>query len=204
MPDESAAPELPTSARKLHVRVGLALVQTLRPLLYALLASSALLTFLAGEPSTHLPSWLATAAPALFGAFLIVFAIYRGMLMAAKRYPALLGFFQMGLGALVFVLMLPGQRQKMAEPPGDEIGALLGSSDPRARAVAAMAAGGDPQGQRYASQLVGLLEDGAPRVREESRRALVRLAGTDVATGKDDAAAAQAWRLEAQRRGWLK
>jgi hypothetical protein len=202
VPDDSAPEAVPISARKLHVRVGLAFIQTLRPLLYALLASSAALTFLAADPG-RLPSWLSSAAPALFGAFLLVFAVYRLKLMSARRYPALLGFFQIGLGALVFVLLLPGSRGSLESPPADDVAALLTSSDPRARAIAAEAAGGREGGQRYAAALVHLVGDREPRVRESARRALARLAGADVAAGKEDAAAESAWRDEARRRGWL-
>ncbi len=186
--------------KRLTVRVGLAFVQTLRPLLYVLLATSAVLTFLAGEPG-RLPEWLKGLAPAAFGLFLIAFAVYRLRMMAAKRYPALLGFFQLGLGVLVWVLLLPGQRQKLAA--GDDVTALLGSSDARVRAVAAEAAGGRENGQRYAPALVELLGDSQPHVRESARQALRRIAGTDPAAGQSEADAAQTWRLFARSHGWI-
>ncbi len=205
MPDETADVDVPTSPRRLSVRVGLAFVQTLRPLLYVLLAASAVLTFLAGEPG-RLPQWWAGAAPVLFGIFLVVFAVYRLKLVAAKRYPALLGFFQIGLMALVWVLLLPGQRQKMAALPegDDDVLTLLRSSDARVRAVAAEAAGARGDARRYAPALIPLLDDGAPRVRQAASGALVKLGGgVDVAAGKEGGAAGEAWREEARRRAWL-
>jgi hypothetical protein len=202
--EESDASAIPIPPRKLHVRVGLAVVQTLRPLLYVLLAAAATLTFLAGEDGGRkLPPWLLNAAPVLFGAFLVVFAVYRLKLMAAKRYPALLGFFQIGLAALVWVLLLPSQRQKIAaQNSGDDVQVLLRSQDPRVRSVAAEAAGYREGGQRYAAGLVDLLVDHDSRVREQARRSLARLAGSDPASGADDAKAAAIWREEAKRRGW--
>src|SRR2546430_13607723 len=129
---------------KLRVRSGLAFVQVLRPALYALLVLSALFTFWAGGDiaGKSLPQWTQKAAPAIFAVFLVVFAIYRFALVRAKRYPAATGLFQVGLGALIWVLLLPGTRQKMAPPyEADEVPALLSSADPRVRALAAEVAG---------------------------------------------------------------
>ena len=193
------------SPRKLRVRVGLAIVQVLRPLLYALLVAAAALTFFAGEPTPvrFLPAWLLGAAPWVFGAFVVVFAVYRSKLMAAKRYPALLGFFQIGLAALVWVLLLPSQRQKISPEGRDDVQTLLASPDPRVRAVAAEAAGHREHGQRYGAALVDLVSDNDAIVRSSARLALTRLAGSDVARGLDDDAASKAWRSEAARRGWF-
>src|SRR5438093_2885888 len=88
--------------RKLRVRVGLAFVRILRPALYLLLVASALFTFWAGGGigGRKLPHGAAAAAPVLFGVFLLVFAVYRLALVRAKKYPAAMGLFQIGLGAL--------------------------------------------------------------------------------------------------------
>ena len=198
--------EGPIAPRKLHVRVGLAFVQTLRLLLYALLVATAALTFFAGDPaiSRHLPTWIAQASPVLFGAFVIVFAVYRLKLMSARRYPALFGFFQIGLAALVWVLLLPGQRQKIDSVDRDDVQTLLASPDSRVRAVAAEAAGHRAGAQRYARALVDLTDDNDPVVRTSARQALSLIAGSDVAAGAADPEASKLWKAEATRRGWMR
>jgi hypothetical protein len=141
--------------RRLRVRVGLAFVRTLRPALYALLVCSALLSFWAGGEiaGRRLPGWAASLAPALFGVFLAIFAVYRLALVRARRYPAATGLFQIGLGVLVFVLLRPATRRQLSEraPPagGDDVTALLASPDPRLRAVAAELAGYRYGGARW-------------------------------------------------------
>src|SRR5438309_2623235 len=139
--------------RRLRTRVGLAFVRILRPALYALLVASALLTFWAGGSigGRELGSRVASAAPILFGIFLIVFAVYRLALVRAKKYPAATGLFQIGLGALVWVLLLPGSRQDIQREPSDDVQALLRSPDPRVRALAAEVAG-RRGATRYAAQ----------------------------------------------------
>jgi hypothetical protein len=197
-----ASEDRPVAPQRLSVRVGLAFVQTLRPLLYALLAASAALTFLAGTDvrGHRLPQGLLDLAPWLFAAFLVVFAVYRLKLVAARRYPALSAFFQIGLGALVFVLLLPSQR-KAASEGRDDVGAMLASSDSRVRAVAAEVAGYRAGGERYAPGLIELLSDGDAQVRAAARSSLVRVLGRDPAQGQPDEAAAEAFRAEAKRRG---
>lgn len=184
---------------KLKVRAGLAFVQVLRPALYALLVLSALFTFWAGgDIAGHaLPPWTQKAAPTVFAVFLVVFAVYRFALVRAKKYPAATGMFQVGLGALIWVMLLPGTRQKIA-PPGaqDEVVALMSSPDARARAVAAELAGYRGQGAKYGALLIDRLDDSDPAVRSAAHAALVRLAGTDAGPTAD------AWRTVAKQRGW--
>lgn len=193
---------------RLHVSGGLAFVQTLRPALYALLLGSAMLSFWAGgEIAGHrMPEWASGLAPLLFGVFLGIFAVYRLSLVRARRYPAATGLFQIGLGVLVFVLLLPGTRRQLSEQAApaaaDEIASLLAAGDPRVRALAAEVAGTRPGGQRWTGLLIGRLTDGDPRVRAASRAALSRLAGSDPAAGLSDEAAAARWRDEARGRGW--
>jgi len=62
-----------------------------------------------------------------------------------------------GLAALVWVLLLPGQRQKIDSLERDDVQTLLASPDSRVRAVAAEAAGHRQGAQRYARALVDLL-----------------------------------------------
>ncbi|MCA1825790.1 MAG: hypothetical protein ABR567_23185 [Myxococcales bacterium] len=185
---------------KLRVRAGLAFVQVLRPALYALLVLSALFTFWAGgDIAGHgLPSWTQVAAPTLFAVFLVVFAIYRFALVRARKYPAATGFFQVGLGALIWVMLLPGTRQKIAPPPAsaDSVPVLMTSSDARVRALAAELAGLRPHGSKYAAQLIDRLDDSDAAVRARAHESLVHIAGTDPGTSTD------AWRELAKRRGW--
>jgi energy-coupling factor transporter transmembrane protein EcfT len=190
--------------RKLRVRVGLAFIRILRPALYALLVASALLTFWAGSGlgGRELPRWAASAAPVLFAIFLVVFAVYRLALVRAKKYPAAIGLFQVGLGALVWVLLLPGTRRSIGREEGDEVQVLMRSSDPRVRALAAEVAG-DRRNPRYAADLVERLDDSDPAVRTAAHAALVRLLGTDVSPGKEGSGAQQKWRQALRARGWL-
>jgi hypothetical protein len=194
--------------RHLRVSVGLAFVPLLRPALYGLLAGSAVLAFWAGSElaGKRMPPWMAAMAPAFFGVFVAIFAVYRLTLVRARRYPAATGLFQIGLGALVFVLLLPGTRRQLSEQPAgfaqDDVAALLGAGDPRVRALAAEVAGSRPGGQRWAAQLIDRLTDSDARVRAACRLALARIAGSDPAAGLSDEAAAARWRDEARTRGW--
>ena len=193
-------------ARRLRVRVGLAFVRILRPALYALLVASALLTFWAGSDiaGRELPPRAAAAAPVLFAVFLVVFAVYRLALVRAKKYPAATGLFQIGLGALVWVLLLPGTRQGIGRERGDEVQVLMRSSDARVRALAAELAGYRADAARYASDLVDRLDDGDPAVRRAAHASLVRLFGTDVTPGQEGPAAQQKWREALRARGLLR
>ena len=193
--------ETAADPRKLRVRAGLAFVQVLRPALYALLALSALFTFWSGGElaGKSLPRWTQVVAPTLFAVFLAIFTVYRFALVRAKKYPAAVGLFQVGLGALIWVLLLPSSRHRIAEPSGaaDDIPALLSSPDPRVRALATEVAGYRHE-TRYAPALIDRLDDPDLRVREHAHAALVQIAGADA--GPDSAA----WRNLARERGWVR
>lgn len=189
------------------MRSGLGFVQVLRPALYALLVSSAFFTFLAGGDiaGRTLPHWTQRVAPTLFAIFLVVFTFYRLALVRAKKYPAGAGFFQVGLGALIWVLLLPATRQRIEGPrDADAVPALLSSADARVRALAAEVAGLRPQPERYAAALLDRLDDSDARVRAQARSSLRRIAGTDPAPGLGDEASAPRWRALARQRGWLR
>jgi hypothetical protein len=190
--------------RRLRVRVGLAFVRILRPALYALLVASALLTFWAGGEigGRELPPRAAAAAPVLFAIFLVVFAVYRLALVRAKKYPAATGLFQIGLGALVWVLLLPGSRQRIGHDTGDDVQVLMRSSDARVRAIAAEVAGTRGDAAHYASDLVELVDDADPAVRRAAHTALIRLAGTDASPGEEGSDAQRKWREVLAARGW--
>jgi len=188
--------------RRLRVRAGLAFVQVLRPALYALLVLSALFTFWSGGAvaGRTLPPWTKSVAPTIFAIFLAIFTVYRFALMRAKKYPAATGLFQVGLGALIWVLLLPSTRQKIRPPsaPVDEVPALMASPDPRVRALAVEVAGYRGDGAHYAADMIERLEDAEPAVRQRAHAALVRLAGRDVGQDPD------AWRELSRQRGWLR
>ncbi len=192
----------------MRVQAGLAFVQRVRPALYALLLASALLSFFAGGDVPWIPRWALGAAPILFGLFLIVFVIYRVALIRARHYPAATGLFQIGLGALVFVLLLPGTRRAIAtrshaEVPLDDVAALLDSADPRVRALAAEVAGDRGPGPRYARELAARLEDGDARVRSAARIAVAKALGIDPPANPADDAAGAALKSQLDARGWL-
>jgi len=194
--------------RRLRTRVGLAFVRILRPALYALLVASALLTFWAGGSigGRQLGLREARAAPILFGIFLIVFAVYRLALVRAKKYPAATGLFQIGLGALVWVLLLPGSRERLAAAPEaarDDVVIYLASPQPQLRALAAEVAGYRNDPTRYAGPIIERLADPDPRVRETARESLVRMAGGDAAPGATGPSAQEQWRVFARNRGWI-
>ena len=191
---------------RLRVRRGLGFVQVLRPALYVLLVATAFLTFWAGGDIAGftLPDWMRWAAPAVFAIFLVVFAVYRFALVRAKRYPAMTGLFQVGLTALIWVLLLPSTRQKIVPRHIiDDVPALFSSADPRVRALAAEVAGYRPDGTHYAESLIGHLNDADARVRERARSSLQRLAGMDAAPGEEGKAAVEKWQALARRRGWM-
>jgi hypothetical protein len=81
--------------------------------------------------------------------------------------------------------------------------ALIGSADPRVRALAVEAAGARSGGERYAGLLLRSLDDPDAAVRAAARAALARLAGSDLGAGLGESAAARRWREEARTRGWV-
>jgi hypothetical protein len=193
--------ETAADPRRLRVRAGLAFVPWLRPALYALLVLAALFTFWSGGEvaGRSLPRWTQVVAPTLFAVFLAIFTLYRFALVRAKKYPAASGMFQVGLGALIWVLLLPSTRHRITEPSGagDDVPVLLSSPDPRVRALASEVAGYRHE-TRYVPALIDRLDDADAQVREQARAALVRLAGTDAGEG------AEAWRALARQRGWMR
>ena len=171
---------------------GVRLGQTLTAGLYFLLLVSAFLALWTRRFPGELPNALEAASPWAFLVFLAVFAFYRLGLMRAGKYPVFKGFFQIGIGVLVFTLMLPHARLSYREPaPG--IPTALGDSNWQVRALAAELAGYRPDGRQYAPQLARALEDPDPRVREQAHASLVRLSGVDLGS-PEDPKAVQRWR----------
>ena len=193
------------------MQAGLAFVHWLRPVLYALLVASALLSFWAGSElhGGRMPAWIEPVAPVLFGAFLLIFAVYRLALIRARHYPAATGLFQLGLGALVFVLLLPGPRRAISarshaqQTGADDVLLLLESGDPRVRALAAEVAGARAPGPLYAAALLERLDDSEPRVRAAARTALARMLSLPLPADLGEEAAAARLRQGLAQRGWL-
>jgi hypothetical protein len=193
----------------MRVQKSLAFVQRVRIVLYALLVASALLSFWAGGvQGSSMPIWTPIVAPALFGAFLLIFAVYRLSLIRARHYPASTGLFQIGLGALVFVLLLPGSRHALsdrvrASGNSDEILAVINSADPRVRSVATELAGTRPPGPTYVPALNKRLDDPDPRVRKLARNSLDALLGAAPQEDPSEEAGNKRLRSALIARGWL-
>jgi HEAT repeat protein len=162
--------------------------------LYALLVGSAALALWVREFPGAVPARLVQAAPWVFLAFLICFGIYRGVIVRAKKYPAFKAFFQLGAGALFFLLLLPGGRSAY-EVPADPVAALMQDANPHVRALAVEVARhrGGPGSQVYAPFLVRALEDPDPEVRTQAHRSLVHLSGEDLGA-PGTPGAMEAWR----------
>jgi hypothetical protein len=122
----------------------------------------------------RLPRVILLLPALLFGAFVVVFGIYRFMLAKAGKYNAGKAFVQVGLAVLVLTLLLPPNlaRYRAVGPEAHvALLPLLSSSDPKVRAAAceALAArrGADPA-KEEARRLAA--EDPDPRVRAACRR----------------------------------
>lgn len=158
----------------------------LAAVLYLLLVASAAVALGARRFPGLFPRALELLGPFLFLMFLICFAVYRGALVRAGKYPTSKAFFQIGAAALFFTLLLPAAKRQYEPPPGD-LDVLLTDDNPKVRAIAAEVIGYRADGAKRAPQLVKALRDPDPHVREEAHRSLVRLAGEDLGSGQTDA-----------------
>lgn len=159
----------------------LAVVPALRWLQWALLALVVLL-LVAGLPEWaherviegRVPRVVLLVPAFLFGLFVIAFGIYRLLLVKAGRYNAAKAFVQVGLAAMVFMLLLPTNlaRYREVQPePGVDLRPLLESSEPAVRAAACealLSRGRDDPARDIAKQLAS--EDPDPRVRKACAR----------------------------------
>ncbi len=178
-------------------------LRPMRPLLYALLAASALATVFAGPAleqavrEGRLPHSVLVLAPGLLLLFIAVFAVYRYALVREGRYHAGKAFVQVGLMVLVLTLLLPGSMERYRAAgtvrPVD-LSRHLRSADAEGRAMAAELARHRerPEALRYVPRLVEMLEDPSPEVRRQARASLQALAGNDPA-GEGEGAARR-WR----------
>ena len=177
------------------VRLGPALAGAL----YTLLVGSFALTLWTRRFPGALPYQLDQGAPWLFLVFMGVFAFYRLGLVRARKYPAAKAFFQIGVGVLLFTLMLPSASRPFIPVAGapvasdDALETLLHDSNPHYRALGAELAGRRGEEGRYGSTLVRALDDENAEVQAQAHRALVGLTGRDLGSpGTQEGK--QAWR----------
>lgn len=143
--------------------------------LYVLLAG-ALAVSLLGERASFLPPAWASLAPIAFGLFLLLFAVYRFVLIRAGRYPFGRAFFQVGAGVLFLAVLLHRGPVPPAAPP-DELGALIESPDPVVRRLACEVARYRPGGAAALPHVRAHLQDPVPAVRAECGRTASALSG---------------------------
>jgi len=187
-----------------------AFVRRARIVLYVMLLASAAATLL-GAPALEqsvregrVPRAILVVAPALLGAFIVLFAAYRYALVRQGRYHAGKAFVQVGLMVLVFTLTAPGplDRWRAAGTVRSvDLARHLRSPDAEARAMAAeLTRHRDLQDALpHVPRLIELLADPTPEVRRQARRSLASLAGADVGGGGEDAALR--WRAYWRARG---
>ncbi|MGI5860677.1 MAG: HEAT repeat domain-containing protein [Myxococcales bacterium] len=164
--------------------------------LYAMLALAAAGALLASTHPGVLPQGVRLGATIAFGAFVVLFAVYRFGLVRARRYPAGKAFFQVGVGVLFLMLLLPGVAGRPEALRIRPLEALLVDADPSVRALACEVARFRGDGRRFAKELADRLEDPAPAVREEALRSLEALAGSNI--GGAGADASERWRAWAR------
>ena len=171
---------------------GLRLGPSLAGVLYLLLAGSAVLALWVKRFPGEVPGLLEKVAPWVFLLFVVVFAIYRLVLVRARRYPTSKAFFQIGAAALFFTLLLPQARTAYRAPPEEGLELLLlEDANPHVRALAAEVARHRSDRTRYAPLLVRALEDPDPEVRAQAHRSLVEMTGEDLGAPPG---AIEAWR----------
>lgn len=149
-------------------------------LLYALLATAAFAALLSSTRADLVPGPIRLGAPIAFGAFLLLFALYRFALVRARRYPAGKAFFQVGASAIFLTLLLPSAARELRLPEPRQLESLVSDPDPAVRALACEVARSRPDGRRHAAVLVERLSDPAPEVRRQAKLSLEGLAGSDL------------------------
>lgn len=160
--------------------------------LYALLVGSAALALWVREFPGALPVRLEQTAPYVFLAFLVCFAVYRLVLVRARKYSAFKAFFQIGAAAIFFMLLLPGARGTYMEEEDDDLLLLIQDANPTVRAAAAELARHRSNAAVYGASLARALRDPDPKVRTQAHRSLVAITGEDLG-GPDQEGAKEAW-----------
>lgn len=157
----------------------------LRPLLFVLLAGSALVA-IGIEPmlvrrvaASRLPAAALFAPVALYAAFFTLYAVDRWLLVQRRRYPPGRAFFQIVFGLVFGLLLLPSTLHEWAEArPGEA--ALARHHDARVRLVYAEALGfrgPTPEHVRVVRRM--WTEDADEDVQNAARRVLARWAGAN-------------------------
>jgi hypothetical protein len=164
---------------------------TLAVILYLLLLTAAALALGTRRFPGVLPRSLEMIAPSLFLVFLVCFAVYRLVLVRAKKYPAAKALLQIGMAILFLTLLLPAAKNRY-DAPVDDLEVLLRDDNPRVRAMAAEVIGYRADGAMHAAILIDALRDPDARVREQAHRSLVRLAAEDLGPGETEPER-QAW-----------
>jgi len=167
----------------------------LRVALYVALAASALLT-MAGLPAlqqrveagTIQPLWL--LAPSCgFGLFLAVYVADRIWLMRFRKYPSGRALFQILLGIVFLMLLLPSSIREYrsiikSRPARDSLSALVRHKEPRVRAIACELTSYRKEARHHLPALGHALTDRDTHVREAARTALQRITGQSFSTDR--------------------
>jgi len=167
----------------------------LRWLTYVLLAGSALAAIglepylLRKVAAGRYPAYLSFAPVAVYGAFLLVYAVDRWLLVQRRRYPPGRAFFQIIFGVVFGLLLLPSTLHEWAEARTTER-ALIRHPEPRVRQIYAEALGFRGPDPARVEAVTKLLDDRDDRVVEAAQTVLRRWAG--MSEGADDAAL-RAW-----------
>ncbi len=134
---------------------------------------------------------------ALYGAFLLAYAVDRALLVKRRRYPAGKAFFQIAFGVLFALLLLPSTTADFAARRPEGVQRYLVHSDAHARVLAIEALGfrGAEAARPYAKVLVDRLDDRDEEVRRAATAVLARWSGKKA----DDATGIRAWALEWSR-----
>jgi hypothetical protein len=166
----------------------------LRPLLFVLLAGSALAA-IGLEPwlvrrvaRGALPASALFAPVVVYAAFLLVYAVDRWLLVQRRRYPSGRAFFQVVVALFFGLLLLPSTLHEWAEARPPQPG-LARHPEARVRAAWVEALGFRGPTPERVAMVRDALDDPDPRVVEAARRVLAAWASHDVT----DVDALRAW-----------
>jgi hypothetical protein len=167
-------------------------VRSLSWILFALLALAAGGTFLAGPllERVGVPrAALAWGPPVLLGAFVVLYAGYRVVLVRAGRYRAGKLLVQVATMLVVLAVVFRVSIDRLPAPaagaPPVDLARPLASPDPEVRALGAELTRHRPRREalQVAGRLIELLQDPSPEVRRQAHASLIMLAGRDEGAG---------------------
>jgi len=142
---------------------------------FYLLLAVALVVALIGDRLSWLPPAWRAVAPAAFGLFLVLFAVYRFVLIRAGRYPFGRAMYQVLMGVLFLVVLLSRTPVTPAQT-ADDLGALLDNGNPLVRRLACEVARYRPEGAKVLPQLRAHAADDVEPVRNECAKSVQALA----------------------------